>query len=152
MEMIIVLKDRYLTIERRRQMKKWIQGGSGSWHMLTATQGYLTRRVIPAPRKGHSHQGQARDNVTGRAPKGRTLERRRLTRQECNNGIKVGDLKEQPQLRKQKSSCRIFKKAIMPDIVKQRFESSVRIQKMSDWTLWRVWPHPKQKKRPTTTA
>jgi hypothetical protein len=33
------------------------------------------------------------------------------------------------------TSCRIFRKAVMLEIVKRRVEPSVRIQKMSNWTL-----------------
>jgi hypothetical protein len=68
------------------------------------------------------------------------LERRQWTCQECNSGRRDRDLKEQPHLRKERTSVRIFRKAVVLEIMKQKVEPSVRMRKMSDWTLWRGQP------------
>jgi hypothetical protein len=59
-ETIGALKDRHLTVERRRQPKKWTQIDGGSRKKLAATRRRMTRRAILASRKGHCHQGPAR--------------------------------------------------------------------------------------------
>jgi hypothetical protein len=52
----------------------------------------MTRRAIPASRKRHGHQGPGGDSVARGAPKRQTLDRIRLTGQECSNGIRYLDL------------------------------------------------------------
>jgi hypothetical protein len=64
-----------------------------------------------------------------------------------SNGIRDQDLKEQLHLRKEKTSGRIFRKSIELEIAKQTVGTSIRLQKMSNWSLWRGQPPPKRKKR-----
>jgi hypothetical protein len=53
--------DRHLAVGHRRQPKKRTQGDSGSQQKLVPARGRLTRRAIPAPRKGHGRQGPGKD-------------------------------------------------------------------------------------------
>jgi hypothetical protein len=69
--------------------------------------------------------------------------RRQWMHQEYSSGIRDRDLKEQLCLRIKRTSSRIFRKALMLNIMKQRVKPSVKIQKMSDWTLWRGQPPQK---------
>jgi hypothetical protein len=71
------------------------------------------------------------------------LERRQWPLPQCSSGIRVQDLKEQLCLGSERTSSRIFRKAVMLEIVKGRVKSSVRFQKMSEWTLWRGQSPPK---------
>jgi hypothetical protein len=92
----------------------------------------MTHRAIPAPRKSHGHQVPGRDNVARGAPKGQTLYRRRRTRQEGSNRIRGGGLKKQLSLGSEKTSGRIFGRALVLEIMNQKVELSVRIRKMSE--------------------
>jgi hypothetical protein len=58
------------------------------------------------------------------------------------------DLKEQLRLGSERTCGRIFRKALVLEIVKRRVEPSVRIRKMNVRTLWRGQSPPKRKKRP----
>jgi hypothetical protein len=80
--------DRHLDVGQRRQPKKRIRDDSEFRQKIASARGLLTNRVIPESRKGHGRQGPGRENVAKGAAKGRTFERRRRTRQECNTGIK----------------------------------------------------------------
>jgi hypothetical protein len=64
-------------------------------------------------------------------------------RLEGSSGIRDRDLKEQLCLGSERTSGRIFRKALMLEIMKRRMEPSVRIRKMNVRTLWRVWCPPK---------
>jgi hypothetical protein len=108
----------------------------------------MTCRAIPAPHKQHGHQGPVRDNVARGTSKGRTFRKRCRAQPECISGIRDRDLKEQLcLLRKERTFGRILRKTIELEIAKQTVKTSIRLWKMSDWTLWRSRPPPKQKKR-----
>jgi hypothetical protein len=49
--------DRYIAVGSRRQPKKRTQGDDGSREKLVAARRRMTRRAIPARRKGRSHEG-----------------------------------------------------------------------------------------------
>jgi hypothetical protein len=68
------------------------------------------------------------------------------------NGIRNRDLKNQKHLGKERTSDRIFRKAIELEIAKRTAGYSVRIRKTSDWTLWKGRPPPKQNKNKKGTA
>jgi hypothetical protein len=86
-ETIEALEDRYgdghLAVGRRRQPKKWTQGDGGSRQKFAAARGRVTRRAVPAPRKG-----PVKDDVVCGAPKGQTFERRRRALPKRNSGIR----------------------------------------------------------------
>jgi hypothetical protein len=66
---------------------------------------------------------------------------------ECINGILDQDLKEQLHLRKEKTFGRISGKIVELEIAKQTVETSIRLSKMNDWTLWRGHPPSKTKEK-----
>jgi hypothetical protein len=77
---VIALKrqhgDWHLAVRCCDQPKKQTQRNCGSGKKLAAACRGMTCRPIPAWRKGHSCQGSGQDNVTRRAPKGQSFERR----------------------------------------------------------------------------
>jgi hypothetical protein len=79
----IALEDQYedghVAVVRPRQAKKRTQGDGGCQQKLAAARRQLTRRTVPASRKGRGRQGPVKDDVVRGTPKGRTLERRRRT-------------------------------------------------------------------------
>jgi hypothetical protein len=125
-EIIRALKERYrhrhLAVGHCQQPKKWTQGDGGSWKKLAAAHRQMTGCAIPARRKGHHHQEPGRDNVARGDPRGQTLERRQWMHQEGSNGIWDQDLKEQLHLGNERTSNRIFRKALMLEIMKRRVE------------------------------
>jgi hypothetical protein len=66
---------------------------------------------------------------------------------EGSTGIRDGDFKEQLHLGSERISDRIFRKALVLEIVKGSVEPSLRIRKRNVRTLWRGRPSPKRKKR-----
>jgi hypothetical protein len=70
---IRALKERYgdghIAVGSRREPKKWSQGSGGSRKELAAAWRGMTRRVIPARRKGHCHQRQGMDKAVSRTQK-----------------------------------------------------------------------------------
>jgi hypothetical protein len=64
------------------------------------------------------HKEQGRDNVALRTQKGRTDKKRRWKVLEYNYRIRNRGLKEQLRLRSERSSGRIFRKALVLEIVK----------------------------------
>jgi hypothetical protein len=63
---------------------------------------------------------------------GRTFRKRHWTQREYSNGIRDQDIKEQLHLQSERTSGRIFRKALVLEMMKkQRIEPSVRIWKMS---------------------
>jgi hypothetical protein len=89
--------DRHVAVGRRRKPEKWTQGGGGSRKKLAAASRRMTRHAVPAPRKGHGHQGSGKYDVVG-TPKGRTFEKRRA-QPKCSSGIWDQNLKQQVRLR-----------------------------------------------------
>jgi hypothetical protein len=69
-------KKRYggpnLTVGRRWQLKKRTQGDGTPCRKLAAIRGWLTRRAIPAPRKGHGRQELCKDDLRGTSKEGRS--------------------------------------------------------------------------------
>jgi hypothetical protein len=148
-EMIRALKDRYLAVGRRRQMKKRTQGDGGSRQNLAATRGRVTCRAIPAPRKGHGRQGPGKDNVVRGTPKGQTFKKRRWKGPECNNGIRDRGLKGQLRLGSKMAFNKTVRQTFGLEVAKRVLEFSIKMRKISDWTLWRF--HPLRNERPLTT-
>jgi hypothetical protein len=99
----------------------------------------MTLCAIPAPRKGHSHQGPGRDSVAKGAPKGQTLKRRLRMCQEGSSGIRDRDLKEQLRLRSKMEFNKTIRKTFGLEIARRAIEFFFGLQKMSDCTLWRSW-------------
>jgi hypothetical protein len=53
---------------------------------------------------------------------------------ECKNGIRDQSLKKQLSLGSERTSGGIYRKAVVPEIVKQTDRISSRLQKVRDWT------------------
>jgi hypothetical protein len=54
-----------------------------------------------------------------------------------NSGIRGRDLKEQLCLRKEGTADSILRKTVELKVMKQIVGTSIRLQKVSYWTLWR---------------
>jgi hypothetical protein len=48
-------------------------------------------------------------------------------------------------LRSSRTLGRIFRKIVELGVAKQIVRTSIRLWKMTDWTLWKAWPPPKTK-------
>jgi hypothetical protein len=71
--------DQHSAVGRRRLLKKRAQNDCESRKKLAAHRRWMTRRPVPALRKGHGRQGPDRDSVARGALKGRTFKRRQRT-------------------------------------------------------------------------
>jgi hypothetical protein len=108
--------EQRLAVRRHRQRKKWAQVNGGPPQKFAAFRGRFTRRAVPALLKRHVRKGprrnrpsgirgpgktfrsrmegrslkqrQTQGNVARETPEGRTDEKRRRTRPECNSGIR----------------------------------------------------------------
>jgi hypothetical protein len=59
------------------------------WGTLYNVYWRMTRRAVPAPRKGNHRQGRSKDNVASGVPKGRTMDAPR--RQQLNKGSRLDE-------------------------------------------------------------
>jgi hypothetical protein len=126
--------DWHLSVEHHRQPKKRTQGDGESRKNLAAARRQMTRRAVPARRKGRSHKDP-------------TVEKRRRKGPECNNGIRNRSASQQLRLRKERTSGRIFRKTVELEIEKRIVWPSTGLREVSDWTFRRSLPPPKRKKR-----
>jgi hypothetical protein len=144
-------------VVRRRGKPKERTKGNGESRKKLATAGIgMTLRAEVAKHKGRSYTGpmveqrqrnnRTRHKVARRAPEGRALQKSRRNGPECNNGIRNQDFKEQLRLGSERTSSGIYRKALVPGIVRRTVRSSVRMRIMSIRTLWRSRPPPKRKK------
>jgi hypothetical protein len=92
------------------------------------------------------HKGQGKGKAIQGTLKGWMFRRRCRPEPEGSRCIRNQDFKEQLCLASKRTSGRIYRKALELEVMK-RIARSLRIKKMSDWTLWRGRPHPKRKKR-----
>jgi hypothetical protein len=135
--------DRHLALSCCSQLEKWTQGDGGSWKKLANACQAMTCQAGIARCKGHGHQGPSKDNIAQGTQKGQTFRKGYQPKLECNTRIRNGDLKEHLRLGSERTIGGIYRKAIVLEMVKRRVEPSVRIKKMSNWTLWRGRPPPK---------
>jgi hypothetical protein len=105
----------------------------------------MTRRAIPAPRKGHGRQGPDKDDDVRGTRKGRAAERIRQTQLKLN-GIRDRGLKQQLRLGSKEKFYKALGQITGLEVAKKAVESTVRLQKMNAKTLWRSQPPPKRKK------
>jgi hypothetical protein len=82
-------------------------------------------------------KNETRDKAARGTRKGLMFRRRQLTCQEGINGTRNRDFKEQLHLGSERTSSGIYTKTSGLDITKRTAGSSVRLQRMGDWTLWR---------------
>jgi hypothetical protein len=99
----------HLAIGCRWELTKWTQGNGGSWKKLATTSRRKTHNAITAPCKGHSCQGQGRDNVAREPSKRQTFRKRHQVQPECNNGIMNPDLKEQLRMGSRRTLNKTFR-------------------------------------------
>jgi hypothetical protein len=104
----------------------------------------MTHCAGVAQHKGHHSQGQGKGNVVQETQKEQTFRKRCWMQQECNNGIKNRDLKEQLCLGSKGNVNKTFRETLGLEITNRIARSSVTIRKMSVRTLWRGWLPPKQ--------
>jgi hypothetical protein len=97
------------------------------------------------------------DNVVGGVPEGRTDEKRRRTRLECNSGIRKLNkafrtgkrgriVKRDRRLDRKKTCIEAIRKSLFMEITKLIFESSIRLREPGDELLWKCRPPPKRKR------
>jgi hypothetical protein len=124
---------------RCRKPKEWTLCNGGSRKKLAATHREMTCCAKVARRKGHRHKGQNKDGVLQKEPRKDAWMRRDAGgAQNAKNGIKNQRPRRELCLGSERTSSRIYRKALVLEIEKQ--EMSIRI-------LWRDRPPPKQKKR-----
>jgi hypothetical protein len=75
------------------------------------------------------------------------FEKRRWAQPKRNNGIKNRGLRRELRLRSKEIFYEALGQIIGPEVVKRVLESSVKLQKLGDWTLRMSRPPPKGKKR-----
>jgi phage protein D len=138
--------NRHLVVGGRGQAKKESQGNGGSRKKLVAACRGMIRSAIPARRKAHGRQ----DKVARETPKGRTFRKTRRAKPEGITGIRNQGSKQKPHLGSRTTLGRIFRKTAELEVAKQIVETSIRLRKMSDWTLWRSRTRLKRKKRQHT--
>jgi hypothetical protein len=113
-----------LAVHQEVETIRALKGRSGDRRLAVRRRRRLTRRAIPALREGRSHKGP-------------TVKKRRRKGSECNNDIRNRDARRQLRQRKERISCRIFRKTVELDIKKRIVGSSAGLRDMSDWTLGR---------------
>jgi hypothetical protein len=96
------------------------------------------------------------DNIVEGAPEGRTDEKRRRTRPECNSGIRSlsktpgngmrGWTRKLDRRLKERTLNEAIRKSPRRDIVRLIFESSVGLRVPGNGTLWKCRPPPKRKR------
>jgi hypothetical protein len=149
--------DQHLDIKWGSQPKKWIQGNGGSQQKLAAAHRQMIRHAGVAQHKGHGHTGLTveqrqqkkwtRENVARGTLKRWTFGKRQQRKQEGINEIRNQGSRQEPHLSSRTALGRIFRKTAELEITKQTVGTSIRLQKIRDWTVWRGWVPPKQKKR-----
>jgi hypothetical protein len=85
-------------------------------------------------------KSQSTYSVTRRASEGQIFGKRHMVQLESSDRIGDQDLKEQLHLGSERTSGRIFRNALVLEIMKQRLKPSVRIRKVNVRTLWRDRP------------
>jgi hypothetical protein len=175
--------EQRLAVRRHRQRKKRAQVNGGPWQKFAAFREWFTRHAIPALLKGHVHKGprrnrrsgvrgpgktfrskiegrslkqrQIKGNVARETPGGRTDEKRRRTRPECNSGIRrlsktSGNGKrgrtEKRRLERMEADCEIIRWSLCLEIAKLMIMSFIRLREPGDGTLWKCQPPPKRKR------
>jgi hypothetical protein len=132
----------------RGKQKEWTQGKGGCWKKLAAAHRRMTRRAGVTRCKGHGCKGQNKDDVGKRTQKGRTEEKRCWKDLEFKNGIRNQDLRQQLHLGSRRAFNKIIRMTFGLESMKQIAASSVRMQEVRDWTLWRG-PTPSKMKKVT---
>jgi hypothetical protein len=115
--------DRSLAIGCHQRPKKRTQGNIGSEKTLAATRRGMTGRASLAQHK----DTVVKDKAVPRTQKRWMFGKRHRAKPEGISGIRHQDLTEQLHLGSERTSSRIYRKALVPEIVKQRVKPSVRI-------------------------
>jgi hypothetical protein len=115
------------------------QGKCRLWKELAATSRMTCHTGVAR------HKAQGQDNVVQETQKGRTFRRRCWEKPDGNPGIKDQDF-EKLRLGSDTISGGFYRKTTTLEIIKRTAGSSVRLQRIKDWTLWRGQNPPKQLK------
>jgi hypothetical protein len=172
--------EQRLVVRRHRQWKKRAQVNGGPRQKFSAACGRFTRRAVPAMHKGHVHRGPgkrcyrsgiggrskasragkrglAKNNVERGTPGGRTCEKRRRTRPECNSGIRRvsktssnrrGGRTEKLDQRLEgiRMHRELIGQSLDLQIAKLVVKSYIRLREPGNGTLWKCRPPPKRKR------
>jgi hypothetical protein len=117
----------------------------------------MTRHTRVAWHRGRGHTGptikqrwqksQTRVSVARGTSKGQTIRKRHQAQPECNSGIKDSGERWQLCLGSKRALNKTVRHTFGLEVAKQTVELSIRLQKMSDWTLWRGRPPPERKRQ-----
>jgi hypothetical protein len=178
-------RDLRLAVRCRGRLKTRTKRDGRLKQECAATVGRPTRRFAPALRKGGLRKGpgkkcrssirrpgrtfrsridgrslkqrQTKNKVVQETPEGRTDEKRRRTRPECNSGIRKLNkvsrtgkrgriVKRERRLDRKKTYIEAIRKRLCMEIIKLIFESSIGLREPRDGTLWKCRPLPKRKR------
>jgi hypothetical protein len=117
--------DWRLAAMRRGRQEKRTQGDGRSRQKLAATRGRLTRRAVPALRKG----------------------RRRRPGKTTGNGITERSRRQQLRLASEMAFNKTLGQPLELEVAKRAGGISIRLRKVSQWASWRSQLPPKRKKR-----
>jgi hypothetical protein len=177
--------EQRLAVRRHRQRTKRAQENGGPRQKFAAFRGRVTRRAVPALLKGHVRKGPRKNRCSGvrgpgktfrsridgrslkqrqtqvnaaqETPEGRTDEKRRQTRPECNSGIrnlnkvsrtgKRGRIvKGDQRLKAKRTHLEVTRKTLNLEIALLIVGSYIGLREPGDGTLWKCRPPPKRKR------
>jgi hypothetical protein len=139
-------EDRRLVERRRRGAKKRIQDSVGSRQKLSAARKHIIRRAVPTMCKGQMRKVPGKDGTTMGAPKGRRLHKTHRVIPGCKTGIWGHSVKKQLHLWTEWTFNRAIRKTTRLEIAKRARLSTIELQDVNDWTLWKLRSPPKHKK------
>jgi hypothetical protein len=111
------------------QLKERTQGSGGSWKKFATTYRWMIRGAIPP-----QHQIQGQDSLTSGAPKGWMFGKRHRAKPKGMIGRNHGS-RQELRLATRAALGKIFRKTEELEVTKQIVWTSIRLQKMSNWTL-----------------
>jgi hypothetical protein len=172
--------EQRLAVRRHRERNKRAQVNGGPQQKFAASRGRFTRRAVPAIRKGHvrrgpgmkcrrggirgpgkasraGKKGMAKCNLERGTPEGRTCEKRRRTRPECNSGIRrlsktSGNRREgrteklDQRLEAKRTHHEVTRQSLRLEIARLIVGSYIGLLEPGDGTLWKCLPPPKRKR------
>jgi hypothetical protein len=89
---------------------------------------------------------QTKNKVVQGTLEGRKCEKSRRTRPECNSGIRDRGAKQHLRLKTRKTFYDAIELTLGLEIAKRVVGTSVRLQELGDWLLWKCRPPPKRKR------
>jgi hypothetical protein len=170
--------EQRLAMRCHRQRKKRAQVNGGPRQKFAAARKQFTRCAVPAMRKGHvrrglgtkcrhggirgpgkascaGKKGMAKYNLERGTPEGRTYEKRRRMRPECNSGIRrlsktssnrrEGRTEKLDQcLEAKRTHHEVTRQSLRLEIARLMVGSYIGLREQGNGTLWKCRPPPKR--------